>query len=358
MEEVTKKDLEQLKNDISATIESLSLKEKASKLAELKTQSLASDFWEDQKRATAITSEINSIQNEINESEQLQKDIETLLELFDMVGGKDEDFLTELQKLYERFDKFQTLKFLSGKYDKNGAYLSIHAGQGGDEANDWAEMLMRMYTRYCERKGWHYSVQHMVSGGEAGISSVTIKIDGMYVFGLLKKETGVHRLIRLSPFNAQNLRQTSFAGVEVIPVIDKESDEIVIPDSDIEFKAVKSGGAGGQHVNKTSSAVQITHTPSGITIHNSESRSQAQNRKNAMDILKAKLWQIEEEKKEAELTRIKGKHKVAAWGNQIRNYVLHPYKMVKDLRTKVEVNNPDAVLDGDLDIFIDAEVRL
>lgn len=358
MDEVTKKDLEQLKDDILATVSSLNLEEKKSRLGELKSKSLTADFWKDQQSAKLVTSELDSIQNELDESEKLTKDIESLIELFDMLGDKDPDFLSEFQKLYERFKKFQILKFLSNKYDKSGVYLSIHAGQGGDEANDWAEMLMRMYTRYCERKGWSYTVQHMVSGGEAGISSVTMKIEGLYAFGLLKKEAGVHRLIRLSPFNAQNLRQTSFAGVEVIPIIDQVANDIVIPDTDIEFKAVKSGGAGGQHVNKTSSAVQMTHIPTGITVHNSESRSQSQNRKNAMDIIRSKLWQIEEDKKTAELEKLKGKHKVAGWGNQIRNYVLHPYKMVKDLRTRVEVSDPESVLDGDLDIFVEAQVRL
>ncbi|HVX92783.1 MAG TPA: peptide chain release factor-like protein, partial [Candidatus Dojkabacteria bacterium] len=238
------------------------------------------------------------------------------------------------------------------------AILSIHAGQGGTEANDWAEMLMRMYVRFCERMGWKCQIVHMVQGTEAGISTVTLNISGPFAFGKLKRESGTHRLVRQSPFNAQSLRQTSFAGVEVMPVISEEDNEIVIRDEDIDFKAVRASGAGGQHVNKTSSAVQITHIPTGISVHSSEQRDQFQNKKAALAILKAKLWQIEEDKRAEEMARIKGVHKIAGWGNQIRNYVLHPYKLVKDLRTGVETSNPEAVLDGDLEAFIDAQVRL
>jgi peptide chain release factor 2 len=215
-----------------------------------------------------------------------------------------------------------------------------------------------MYKRYAEKKELTVNVLNIVPGTETGYSSVTLEITGKYVFGYLKKESGVHRLVRLSPFNAQNLRQTSFAGVEVIPIIEEDDKDFEIPSTDIEFKAVRAGGPGGQHVNKTSSAVQITHIPTGITVQSSERRDQSQNRESAMRMLKAKLWKIREEEKEKEIQGIKGEYKIAGWGNQIRNYVLHPYKLVKDLRTGVETSNPEAVLDGDLDLFIEAELRI
>jgi len=231
-----------------------------------------------------------------------------------------DSILEDFKSLEEKISSFETVKFLSGKYDKSNAILSIHAGQGGTEANDWAEMLLRMYTKYFERKGWSYKVADITKGNEVGISTVTIDINGKYAYGLLKKEHGTHRLIRLSPFNAQNLRQTSFAGVEVMPVMEELNQDIDIPDSDIEFKAVKSGGPGGQNVNKTSSAVQITHIPTGISVHCSEGRSQLQNRERAMQILRGKLWKIIEENRLKEISEIKGEHKVAGWGNQILNY--------------------------------------
>ena len=263
----------------------------------------------------------------------------------------------DFEKLAKEVSEFEIRKYLNGRFDRADVLLSIHAGQGGTEANDWTAMLARMYERYFERKGWKFSITNQVAGSEVGFSSIEYKVSGEFAFGLLKREQGAHRLVRLSPFNSANLRQTSFAGVEVIPIIE-DNLEIEIPDKDIEFKAVRSGGAGGQHVNKTSSAVQIRHIPTGITVHNSEQRSQAQNKEAAMKILKAKLWLIEEEKRENELRKARGEHKIAGWGNQIRNYVLHPYKLVKDLRTKVESHDPDSVLAGDLDMFIDAEVRL
>jgi len=273
-----------------------------------------------------------------------------------------QDELTKLENdfnsLIERINSFETLKFLSGKYDKSNAIFSIHSGQGGTEANDWAEMLFRMYTMYFENKGWKYNITHIVKGNETGISTVTMNVSGPYVYGLLKKEHGTHRLIRLSPFNAQNLRQTSFAGVEVIPQLEDLDKDIHIPESEIDFKAVRSGGPGGQNVNKTSSAVQITHIPTGITIHCSEERSQLQNRELAMKQLKAKLWKILEDERLDEISQIKGGHKIAGWGNQIRNYVLHPYKLVKDLRTGVETSNPESVLNGNLDDFVEAQVRI
>lgn len=359
MESLSKGQLEKLKSEIDATIADLGLDEKISKLGELETKAAEPNFWENQEHAKKVMREIEHIKAERDKATYLQNSVNSMIEMYDSLEEKEKvTLLEEFTLLQAETDAFQTKKFLNGKYDRADAILSIHAGQGGTEANDWSDMLMRMYTRYAEKQDWKVEIQHMVPGTEAGISSVTMIIEGDYAFGMLKREAGTHRLVRLSPFNSQNLRQTSFAGVEVTPVIDEDDEDIVIPDTDIDFKAVRSGGAGGQHVNKTSSAVQIRHIPSGIVVHNSEQRSQAQNRAAAMKILKAKLWQLEQEKQEKEMSKIKGEHKIAAWGNQIRNYVLHPYKLVKDLRTEIESNNPDAVLDGELTQFVDAEIRM
>jgi peptide chain release factor 2 len=359
MEQLSKGLLEELQKNIEETIIELDLKTKSSRMGELETVSVEPDFWKNQESAKKVMSEIDSIKSELEIAASLESQISDLLQLFEMSNEDEYSALIEdVESLKNELNEFQKFKFLSGKFDNNDAILSIHSGQGGTEANDWTDMLSRMYKRYCEIKGWQYEVQHQVPGNEAGLSTVRILIKGPYAFGSLKRESGTHRLVRLSPFNSQNLRQTSFAGVEVIPLIEDDENEVEIKDEDIDFKAVRSSGAGGQSVNKTSSAVQITHKPTGITVHNSEHRYQAQNRKAAMQILRARIWLIEEEKRLSEIRDIKGEHKIAGWGNQIRNYVLHPYKLVKDLRTKVESNNPDGVLDGDLQEFIDAEIRM
>lgn len=301
--------------------------------------------------------EIEGIKREIDTARSLTEDVDSLLELCNSVDNS-EELLDDYEEIHKKIKDFEKLKFLSGKYDNKDALLSIYAGQGGTEANDWTEMLMRMYKKYADSKGWKYKVEEIESGNEAGISHVSMRISGEYVYGLLKKEHGTHRLVRVSPFNAQGLRQTTFAGVEVIPAIDKIDKDIEIPESDIEFKAVRSSGPGGQKVNKTSSAVQITHKPTGITVNSSTQRSQAQNRENAMNILKSKLARILEEERTEKIEDVKGDYKKASWGNQIRNYILHPYKLVKDLRTNVESNDPESVLDGKLDPFIEAQLRI
>lgn len=359
MQNLTKDTVQKLQQEILNTIADLGLDKKQSRLGELKNLSLKEDFWSNPDSAKQITTEIDHLSREIEKADLLKQKAKGLVDLYEMSSEKERESLAEdADSLQKEIDTFQTLKFLSGKYDQSDAILSIHSGQGGTEANDWTEMLQRMYTRYAEKNGWKTQIENLVPGTDAGISTVTIAISGRYAYGMLKKESGVHRLVRLSPFNSQNLRQTSFAGVEVIPVIDEDDSEIQIPDTDIEFKAVRSSGAGGQSVNKTSSAVQIKHIPTGITVHNSEQRSQAQNREAAMKRLRAQLWQLKQEKHAKELSDLKGDHKIAGWGNQIRNYVLHPYKLVKDLRTKIESSHPESILDGNLQEFIDAEIRL
>jgi len=358
MSKNSKKILENLKEKILEIEESLDISTKQEVLNSLEEGSRKPNFWGNNKLAQDTLSQISDIRSEIENISQLKEDIDTLLSLISETENEDslkEDF----EKVQKKVSEFESLMFLSGKYDKNNATLSIHAGQGGTEANDWTEMLLRMYTMYIKKKGWKYEITNILKGNEIGIATVTMDIYGKYAYGILKREHGTHRLIRLSPFNAQNLRQTSFAGVEVIPILeDIDQKEIEIPEGDIEFKAVKSGGPGGQNVNKTSSAVQITHIPTGLTVHYSAQRSQAQNKEKALKILKAKLWKILEENRLHEIDEIKGEYKIAGWGNQIRNYILHPYKLVKDLRTGVESSDPENVLDGNIDEFLESQLRI
>ena len=317
----------------------IDVEEKMVHIKKIEAESTAPDFWKDSSSATRKMKKMAALQKEVEDAGKLAQYIEA-------------NNTTGLASLLSEMEVYL---YLSGPYDKNNAILTIHAGQGGADAMDWAEMLFRMYTRYFERKGWQFEVVDQAAGEEAGIKSATIAVEGQFAYGYLKGEQGTHRLVRLSPFNADKLRHTSFALVEVLPEV--ESSETQLKEDDLEWEFYRASSHGGQNVQKVSSAVRLKHKPTGITVSCQTERYQAQNREYALKLLKAKLWAHEQERRSAEEKELKGIYKPASWGNQIRSYVLHPYQMVKDLRTKAETGNTQAVLDGEIDLFIDAELK-
>jgi len=305
--------------------------------------------------------ELAALREQVETWDQLAKRTEdalAMLELAEEAGdaGLVAEAAAEAETIAEQYRKLEFQLAMSGPYDHNNAILSVHAGAGGTEAQDWAQMLMRMYLRWAERRGYQTTITDMLEGEEAGIKTVTIEIEGPWAYGYLKAERGVHRLVRISPFDASARRHTSFALVEVVPMLEDDI-EIDIRPEDIKMDVYRSGGAGGQHMQKNSTAVRLTHIPTGIVVTCQNERSQLQNRESAMKVLRGKLFDIELQKLEAEQARLKGKHVEAGWGNQIRSYVLQPYQMVKDLRTSVGTGNPTAVLDGEIDIFIEAWLK-
>jgi len=330
-------------------------------MAALEAESMAPDFWSDQERAKRESQKLSELKKEHDAWNDLRMAVMDTQELLGVaIGDKDlsvqSDVSVQLDALEKRFLELEFTLLFSGKYDEKNAILSIHAGAGGTDAQDWAEILMRMFFRYAERKGWKVRLLDESRGGEAGIKSATFEITGRHAYGHLKSEHGVHRLVRQSPFNADALRQTSFALVEVVPEID-ESIDVEIDAKDLRIDTFMSGGKGGQSVNTTYSAVRIVHLPTKITVTCQNERSQTQNRETAMKILKSKLLKLKEEELQKEKQKLRGEFQSAEWGSQIRSYVVHPYRMVKDHRTNVETADTDAVLDGDLDRFVEGYLR-
>jgi peptide chain release factor 2 len=327
----------------------------------LEAEASAPDFWSDPERAKKESQKLAELREEAEAWEGLRSGAAELLELVTIAEvEKDEALLGEIErtlgKTEARYAEMEFSMLFSGAHDAKSAVVSIHAGAGGTDAQDWAEMLLRMYLRYAEKKGWKTKMLDESRGTEAGIKSATFSVDGRYAYGHLKGEAGVHRLVRLSPFNADNLRQTSFALVEVLPEFD-ESVRVDLDPEDLRIDTFMSGGKGGQSVNTTYSAVRIVHAPTGITVSCQNERSQAQNKQVALNILKAKLLKLKEEEQMKERQELRGEYHSAEWGNQIRNYVIHPYQLVKDTRTGVETTETEKVLDGDLDQFVEGYLR-
>ncbi len=331
-------------------------------MAALEVETSAPDFWSDQERAKVESQKLAELKKEYDQWNELRMELMDVQELLQMaIGEKDmsvePDAKKKLEELEKRYLHLEFTLMFSGAYDEKNAIVSIHAGAGGTDAQDWAEILMRMLFRYAERKDWSVKLLDESRGGEAGIKSATFEVKGRYAYGHLKSEHGVHRLVRQSPFNSDALRQTSFALAEVVPEIDETIDIDIKPD-DLRIDTFMSGGKGGQSVNTTYSAVRIVHLPTKITVSCQNERSQTQNKETAMRILKSKLLKLKEEELQKEKQKLRGEYQSAEWGNQIRSYVLHPYHMVKDHRTDVETADTDAVLDGDLDRFIEGYLRL
>ena len=332
---------------------------KAEQVAQLDQESVGPDFWDDQNAAQKKMQELSVLRETVDLWDGLYRRAADALELAGMAED-DPDMVAELEleaeKLTQTLEKQEFQLALGGKYDRGGAIIGIYAGAGGTEAQDWAEMLLRMYLRWAERRNFKTTIIDMTQGEEAGIKSMTMEIEGPYAYGYLRSEKGAHRLVRISPFDSASRRHTSFAKVEVMPILDEDI-EIEIHANDLKLDTFLSSGAGGQNVQKNATAVRLLHIPTGIVVVCQNERSLVQNRESAMKVLRGKLYEMEQEKIDEEKARLKGKNIQADFGSQIRNYVLHPYQMVKDLRTDMETGNPYAVLDGALDDFMEAWLK-
>ena len=329
-------------------------------LADLESEASAPDLWDDQERAQRVTSRLSFVQGEIRKVEALRSRLDDLPVLFELAEEEGDesalaDAAKELDSVESAVAELEVRTLLSGEYDAREAFVTIRSGAGGVDAADWAEMLLRMYTRYCERHNWPFEVNDTSYAEEAGIKSATFHVKVPYAYGTLSVEQGTHRLVRISPFDNQGRRQTSFAEVEVIPVVE-QTDHVEIPEDELRIDVYRSSGPGGQGVNTTDSAVRITHIPTGIVVSCQNERSQIQNRASAMAVLQSKLLERRRQEEQAKIDALKG-DTAGSWGNQMRSYVLHPYQMVKDLRTEHETGNTGAVLDGEIDEFVEAGIR-
>lgn len=362
---MTFEELKEYSSDAQKRIEHLNqflkIEERSKEKAEIEKKMTAQDFWDNKDKAQEILGGLSVCKNIVEPFKNISADVEDFVALAELiVESEDESMLSEADSewatLEKKLDKIELLSFLSGRFDGNNAYFSIHAGAGGTESCDWAAMLSRMYRRWFERRGYKCETVDCQQGDEAGIKSVTMIVSGEFAYGYLKAEIGVHRLVRISPFDSNSRRHTSFASVDVFPELTDDI-EIEIDEKDLRVDTFRASGAGGQHVNTTDSAIRITHTPTGVVVACQAERSQHKNRATAMKMLKARLFELEEEQRRKEAEDIRGEKTEMGWGNQIRSYVLHPYQMVKDLRTNVETGNTAAVLDGDLDQFAEAWLR-
>lgn len=353
--------IQDLRSKIKDLKSKVDLQSKEAEIRSLESEMNEPGFWNDQKRASWISKKISDLKEETLNWQNLEKETNELLALAkedekDQTLNLNKEITDKYFELKRRLDKLELVAFLNSKYDQNNAILSIYAGAGGVEAQDWAEMLMRMYLRFCEKKKWQAKVIDQSRGTEAGIKSATIEVSGNYAYGHLKTEAGVHRLVRLSPFDADHARHTSFAMIEVIPEIELNS-ELILKDEDLKIETSTARGHGGQSVNTTYSAIRVTHLPTGLKVSCQNERSQHQNKETALKILKGKLAKYNEAKQEEEKQLLRGELTAASWGNQIRSYVLHPYKMVKDHRTDYEEKDPEKALGGELDNFIEEYLK-
>lgn len=355
-----KNKLEELKEKLLDVQQAMDINSMKEELKKIDISMSSANFWEDQEKAKEITQRRKWLEETIKEFERIKSTLETLQELLEEVDEEDLETLSmiaeEIQSVEKPIRDLEIKTFLSEEMDKNNAYLTVQAGAGGTEACDWASMLLRMYRRWAEKHGYEVEVIDINPDDVAGIKSATLLIKGPYAYGYLKGESGVHRLVRISPFDANARRHTSFASVSVVPQID-EKINIEIREEDIQMETFRASGAGGQYVNKTDTAVRIRHIPTGITVSCQQERSQFQNRLKALELLKAKLYQLELQKLEEKKKALEGEKTDIGWGYQIRSYVFQPYQMVKDLRTGLEVGNVDAVMDGDIDSFIEEYLR-
>lgn len=351
----------QYKDKVKELAASFDIETKENRIREIEEAMEQQEFWDDVEKSQKLMKELKNLKSQIDTISKIQRDYEDIGILIDMGNEEEdasivEDVKEQLNEFIENFEKTKIDTLLSGEYDKCNAILKLNAGAGGTESCDWASMLYRMFTRWAESKGYKTEVLDFLDGDEAGIKSITFQVNGENAYGYLKSEKGVHRLVRISPFNAAGKRQTSFASLDVMPDIEEDLD-VEINDDDIRIDTYRSSGAGGQHINKTSSAVRITHMPTGIVVQCQNERSQLQNKDKAMKMLKAKLYMLKKQEEEEKRSGIRGEVKEIGWGNQIRSYVMQPYTMVKDHRTNVEVTDVNKVLDGYIDPFINGYLK-